>query len=163
MQPSYSTETIDRIKKLERIRSLGVNPFATKFETTHQIGNILTLHKAKIEEGEISTFRNIEEVIPAPKSDIALAGRVMLHRSFGKICFASISDGTGRIQILFSRENCSLNVDGVNHSELVPVILSETKDPGTLDSSAVPQNDGTMSAYKFAEKLIDLGDFIGVK
>ncbi len=163
MQPSYSTETIDRIKKLERIRSLGVNPFATKFETTHQIGNILTLHKAKIEEGEISTFRNVEEVIPAPKSDIALAGRVMLHRSFGKICFASISDGTGRIQILFSRENCSLNVDGVNHSELVPVILSETKDPGTLDSSAVPQNDGTMSAYKFAEKLIDLGDFIGVK
>jgi lysyl-tRNA synthetase class II len=82
MQPSYSTETIDRIKKLERIRSLGVNPFATKFETTHQIGNILTLHKAKIEEGEISTFRNVEEVIPAPKSDIALAGRVMLHRSF---------------------------------------------------------------------------------
>ena len=163
MQPSYSTETIDRIKKLERIRSLGVNPFATKFETTHQIGNILTLHKAKIEEGEISTFRNVEEVIPAPKSDIALAGRVMLHRSFGKICFASISDGTGRIQILFSRENCSLNVDGVNHSELVPVILSETKDPGTLDRSAVPQNDGTMSAYKFAEKLIDLGDFIGVK
>ncbi len=163
MQPSYSTETIDRIKKLERIRSLGVNPFATKFETTHQIGNILTLHKAKIEEGEISTFRNIEEVIPAPKSDIALAGRVMLHRSFWKICFASISDGTGRIQILFSRENCSINVDGVGHTELVPVILSETKDPGTLDSSAVPQNDGTMSAYKFAEKLIDLGDFIGVK
>lgn len=86
----------------------------------------------------------------------------MLHRSFGKICFATISDGTGRMQILFSRENCSISIDGVGHTELVPVILSETKDPGTLDSSQA-QNDGSTSAYKFAEKLIDLGDFIGVR
>ena len=162
---NYSTETLDRIKKLERIRALWVNPFATKFDTSNQIGQILSLYKAKIEEGETSTFRSIEEVIPAPKSDIALAGRVMLHRSFWKICFATISDGTGRIQILFSRENCSVNVDGIGHAELVPVILNEVKDPGTtetLDSSQA-QNDGSTSAYKFAEKLIDLGDFIGVK
>lgn len=158
MQPSYSTETIDRIKKLERIRSLGVNPFATKFETTHQIGNILTLHKAKIEEGEISTFRNVEEVIPAPKSDIALAGRVMLHRSFWKICFASISDGTGRIQILFSRENCSINVDGMSHVELVSASSNNSWDPETSSGWQEP-----VTAYKFGEKLIDLGDFIGVK
>ena len=48
--PNYSTETLDRIKKLERIRSLGVNPYATKFDMTHQIGQILTHHKAKLEE-----------------------------------------------------------------------------------------------------------------
>jgi lysyl-tRNA synthetase class 2 len=161
--PNYSTETLDRIKKLERIRTLGINPFATKYDSTHQIGQILSNYPSKIEEGEVSKFRNIEEVIPSPTSEVALAGRVMLHRSFGKICFASISDGTGRIQILFSRENCSINVDGVGHTELVPVILSEAKDPGTLDSSAKPQNDGSTSAYKFAEKLIDLGDFIGVR
>lgn len=68
----------------------------------------------------------------------------MLHRSFGKICFASISDGTDRIQILFSRENCSIIVDGEKKTELM--------------GEAEP-----ISAYKFAEKLIDLGDFIGVK
>lgn len=118
MQPTYSTETLDRIKKLERIRALGVNPFATKFDVTHQIGQVLAQFKAKIEEGETSTFRSVEEVIPAPKNDIALSGRVMLHRSFGKICFASISDGTGRIQILFSRENCSVNADGEVKMEL---------------------------------------------
>jgi lysyl-tRNA synthetase class II len=83
----------------------------------------------------------------------------MLHRSFGKICFASISDGTGRIQILFSRENCSINVDEEIKNELIPVILkkegSKIESTETLDSSQA-QNDGSTSAYKFAEKLIDL-------
>ncbi|MBP6981661.1 lysine--tRNA ligase [Candidatus Gracilibacteria bacterium] len=103
----------------------------------------------------------------------------MLHRSFGKICFATISDGTGRMQILFARENCSINVDGKSIS-----ILNESSQNGrSLDEEGVPQGvvsgnttseetDGgvqkttfseTLSAYKFAEKLIDLGDFIGVK
>ncbi len=48
--PTYSTETLDRIKKLERIRALGVNPFATKFDVTHQIGQVTHEHPAKIEE-----------------------------------------------------------------------------------------------------------------
>ena len=141
---NYSTETLDRIRKLERIKTLGVNPYATKFDITHQIGQILTNHPAKIEEGQTSSFRAVEDIIPAPVSEVAVAGRVMLHRSFGKICFATINDGTGRIQILFSRENCSINVDGEKKTELT--------------GEAEP-----VTAYKFAEKLIDLGDFIGVK
>ncbi len=167
--PNYSTETLDRIKKLERIRALGVNPYATRFDTTHQIGQVISAHKPKLEEWESSTLRAVEDIIPSPSSTVALAGRVMLHRSFGKICFATLSDGTGRIQVLFSRENCSIVVSGEKKWELVPVILNEMKDPGTtetLDSSQA-QNDGnpetTVTAYKFAEKLIDLGDFVWVK
>ncbi len=116
--PTYSSETLDRINKLERIKALGVNPFATKFDMTHQINEILTKNLAKIEEGQTSPFRAIEAIIPAPTSELAIAGRVMLHRSFGKICFATINDGTGKIQILFSRENCSVNVDGETKTEL---------------------------------------------
>ena len=112
--PNYSTETIDRIKKLERIRALGINPFATRFDITKQIISISTENPSSIdiENGDVSTFRSVEEVILSPKEDVAIAGRIVLHRSFGKICFASISDGTGRIQVLFSRENCGINVDG---------------------------------------------------
>lgn len=79
----------------------------------------------------------MEDIITAPVETIALSGRVMLHRSFGKICFATISDGTGRMQILFSRENCSINIGGETKTELT--------------GEAEP-----VSAYKFAEKLIDL-------
>ncbi len=144
--PDYSTETLDRIRKLERIRSLGVNPFATKFDSTYNIGGILTKYPSSIdiESGVKSDFRTVEEIILAPTSLLALAGRVMLHRSFGKICFATISDGTGKIQVLFSRENCSINVGGEWKIEL-------------------PGESEPLSAYKFAEKLIDLGDFIGVR
>jgi lysyl-tRNA synthetase, class II len=142
--PSYSTETLDRIKKLDRIRALGVNPFATKFDVTHQIGQVTREHPAKIEEWQVSPFRTVEDIIPTPVATITLSGRVMLHRSFGKICFATISDGTGRMQILFSRENCSINIGGETKTELT--------------GEAEP-----VSAYKFAEKLIDLWDFIGVK
>ncbi len=49
-ETNYSTETLDRIKKLERIRALGINPFATRFDTTHQIGDVLTKNPPKIEE-----------------------------------------------------------------------------------------------------------------
>jgi lysyl-tRNA synthetase class II len=82
-------------------------------------------------------LRPIETIIGDPHSEIAIAGRVMLHRSFGKLCFASISDGTGKIQILFARENCSIIVDGEEKKELT----GETE---------------PLSAYKFAEKLTDL-------
>ena len=39
--PNYSNETLDRIKKLEKIKDFGVNPFATKFDANHQIAQIL--------------------------------------------------------------------------------------------------------------------------
>lgn len=134
---SFSSESLDRIKKLERIRALGVNPFATRFDvnsSTHSV-NLLP---------ETGT-REIEDIIAKPNSTIRVAGRVMLHRSFGKICFATLSDGTGKIQVLFSRENCQIVVDGIPKTEL-------------------PEAGGEpLSAYKFAEKLIDLGDFIGIE
>ncbi len=110
---AYSSETIDRIAKLERIKSLGVNPFATKFDITSPISEIAIKYPAKLEEGGVSGFRTIEAIIPTPTDETSIAGRVLLHRSFGKICFATISDGTGKMQILFARENCSINVDGV--------------------------------------------------
>lgn len=144
--PNYSTETLDRIKKLERIRALGVNPYATRFDTTHQIVQIISRYPSNIdiENGESSQFRSVEEVILAPVSTISIAGRVVLHRSFGKICFATISDGTGKIQVLFSRDNCSINTESGIKTELT-------------------EGTESLSAYKFAEKLIDLGDFVGIQ
>ncbi len=161
--PNYSGESIDRIKKLERIRSLGVNPFANRFDTTHQIWAINSQYRAKLEEGATSPFRSVEDVIATPASDISIAGRVVLHRSFGKICFATIADGSDRIQVLFSRENCSIVVDGVKKDMLtfIDEDISNKKVVEWLAMTSSGEALGT-SAYKFAEKLIDLGDFIWV-
>lgn len=174
---NYSTETLDRIKKIERIRALGVNPYATKYDLSHQIGQIISLYPSNIDptiqDSNTPRLRSIEEIIPAPTRDITIAGRIMLHRSFGKICFATISDGTAKIQILFSRENCQINVNGVSCAELVSSLPPEKgESEGVLphEPKQTPPNlpfsgEGLQpfSAYKFAEKLLDLGDFIGVR
>jgi lysyl-tRNA synthetase class 2 len=135
---THADEVQTRIAKVERMKALGVIPYAHRFSTTHQISGITSVLPPT------ETLRTVDEVIVTPTYNVALAGRVMLHRSFGKICFATISDGTGKIQVLFSRENCSINVDGVIKTEL-------------------SENEEVISAYKFVEKLIDLGDFIGVR
>ena len=133
---NHTDEVQTRIEKVDRIRNFGVNPFANRFDLNFQIAQVNTIGS----EG----LRQVEEVILSSTDNIRVAGRVMLHRSFGKICFATISDGTGKLQIMFSRDNCSIKVGDDNKTELTNT------------------NNETMSAYKFAEKLIDLGDFIGV-
>ena len=173
--PDYSSETLERIKKLERIRALWVNPFATRFDMTSSIGQIissfhkelsrsdwgflhpennLSSHLLAIDPLSQEGMRTIEEIIPNPRSDVALAGRVMLHRSFGKICFATISDGTGRIQVLFSRENCTINTGSEVKTEL-PSIEQLPDTRLSYDGPRVWKSFTTVSAYKFAEKLID--------
>ena len=42
MTPDYSPETFDRIARLERIRALGVNPYATKFGMNTDIATLNT-------------------------------------------------------------------------------------------------------------------------
>ena len=171
--PNYSNETLDRIKKLDKIRSLGVNPFATRFDVTSNIASILEANSSSLAEGQASPFRDVETIIADPKANVKLAGRVMLHRSFGKICFATISDGTGKIQVLFSRENCHIRTENGAFTELVPhsppekgelegVTKNMTPTPPNLPFSGEGPHPESLTAYKFAEKLVDLGDFIGI-
>ena len=60
--PNYSNETLDRIKKLEKIKDFGVNPFATKFDANHQIAQILEKFKSSLDEGETSPLRDVTDV-----------------------------------------------------------------------------------------------------
>ncbi len=65
-----------------------------------------------------------------------VAGRLMLFRAMGKNAFGHIQDCSGRLQIMFNRD--LTEVEGYRPTE-------------------------ELSAIKFIEKKIDLGDFIGVE
>jgi lysyl-tRNA synthetase class 2 len=121
------------MEKIKRMQAIGVIPYANKYNKTHSIA-VLNSENEK-------TFRTVEEVSKNATKEISTAGRIVLFRSFGKIAFAHLQDATSQIQIMFSRENCTINTGKELKTE-----LSEE-----------------MSAYKFAEKLIDLGDFVGVR
>ena len=78
----------ERIKKLEKIQSLGFDPWGQRFDGHIPIAEARTqAPEASGEDGE----------------EVRIAGRIMLRRKAGKLRFYDIKDWTGKIQLLFSR------------------------------------------------------------
>lgn len=80
-----------RLQKIIELRAVGIEPYPTRAERTH------TAAKA------ISEFESAEKALaeggPAVEVKAILAGRIRAMRSMGKLTFAHIEDGTGKIQI----------------------------------------------------------------
>ena len=77
-----------RLEKLGELRKQGMEPFPTRAERTHT-------SKQAIAEFEIDETKEVKAT---------LAGRLRSMRPKGKICFAHIEDGDGKVQ-LFLRVN----------------------------------------------------------
>ncbi len=78
----------NRIRKLEKLRMAGMNPYPIGTDRTHSCKEAL--------DGFAATSRSGEELV--------LAGRVRALRTHGKATFMNIDDGTASIQI-FLRED----------------------------------------------------------
>ena len=90
-----------RIQKVEKIKNMGIIPFAQSYDKTHHIADII----ANYENAEL---RDIEAIIPAPENQVSTAGRITLYRSHGKLAFARLLDSSEQIQLMFHRDNCSI-------------------------------------------------------
>ena len=75
-----SDERDERIKCLDALRGLGVDPFGKRFDGAEPAGRI------------VERFAELEN------RTVTAAGRVTAHRSFGKAAFIDIRDWTGKIQ-----------------------------------------------------------------
>jgi lysyl-tRNA synthetase, class II len=83
-----------RLQKIEELRAEGVEPYPTRAERSHTSKQaIAALDAVTTVEGQVA------EEIPA-----TLAGRIRATRAMGKLTFAHIEDGEGKIQ-LFLRVN----------------------------------------------------------
>jgi lysyl-tRNA synthetase, class II len=78
-----------RLDKLDRIRKEGGDPYPVGFPRTGTIAGI----RARYPGLEPDT---------ATGERVGVTGRVMLSRIGGKLCFATIRDGTGDIQVMIS-------------------------------------------------------------
>lgn len=78
-----------RREKLDRIRERGVDPYPVTFERTDQIEAI------RAEFGELGPGTETGKTV-------SVAGRVILYRTAGKLCFATIRDGSGDIQVMLA-------------------------------------------------------------
>jgi lysyl-tRNA synthetase class 2 len=77
-----------RRNKLGELRALGIDPFGSKFNRTHQAGDIVA------EYSDLSKEELDERAI-----EVSLAGRIMTKRGMGKAAFANLQDLSGKIQI----------------------------------------------------------------
>jgi len=136
----FNEESLVRIEKIKRMKNFGIIPYAAKFDKKDKISDLISREK--------EVFRDINDIILDTKMWLQTAGRVILYRSFGKISFGKLQDSTGEIQIMFSRENCAISSNWETGLKELRPVLGEWEE---------------MSAYKFVEKLVDIGDFIGVK
>ena len=141
-----------RIQKTHDLRSMGINPYAAKFDKQQSVQSLINefgpqhIDMEKDEQWS-STLRDITEVIEQPKNHIKTAGRLTLYRSHGKLSFGKLLDETGEVQLMFHRDNCSLRTT----SDTAPV-------------TSLSWTDGQeISAYKLIEKYIDVGDFVWVE
>ena len=75
-----------RLAKLEWLRAQGIDPYPHRVERTHTIAQAVAAYQAAQEDGVVQ---------------VAVAGRLKSLRLMGKVSFAHIEDGTGRVQLLF--------------------------------------------------------------
>ncbi len=79
-----------RLEKLQRLRERGVDPYPYKFDRTH------TTREVRSRWGELPPSSRSGEAV-------RLAGRLFTMRRMGKITFADLRDGTGRIQLFVAK------------------------------------------------------------
>jgi lysyl-tRNA synthetase, class II len=78
-----------RLSKAERLRGEGIDPYPVGYPRTHTIAQV------RAEFGGLPADSATGKVV-------GVTGRVMLSRIGGKLCFATIRDGTGEIQVMVS-------------------------------------------------------------
>jgi lysyl-tRNA synthetase class 2 len=78
-----------RLAKVERLRAAGIDPYPVGYPRTHAIAEV------RGEFGELAPDTVTGKVV-------GVAGRVVLYRNSGKLCFARLRDGTGELQVMIS-------------------------------------------------------------
>ena len=84
-----------RRDKLEKIYSLGIDPYPTNFSRSHSNKDVVKLYQAR--ESKHETGYTTEE-------NFQLAGRITAQRNMGKASFLDVNDGTERIQIFCKKD-----------------------------------------------------------
>ncbi|MBD2186426.1 lysine--tRNA ligase [Aerosakkonema funiforme] len=110
-----------RLEKVEQLNQLGLNPYAYRWECTH--------HAAEL-QAKYADLTNGEEV----DIEVAVAGRILIRRVFGKLAFFNLQDETGTIQLYLDKNRIQENMADID-----------------------------TDAFNHLKQLTDVGDIIGVK
>lgn len=152
MSDARLSERDIRIQKVQTLRHIGINPYAQSWDKNTNIGELLS---SLWREGggtpdgfESQNLRTIEEIIASPTKQISIAWRVVLKRVSGKLAFGQITDETWQIQLMWEYQSTRLLWQTPWHDE---------------DKKQLQWVSEKPFDYWFIDKLLDVGDIIGVK
>jgi len=119
-RPDYHSheEFLNRSRKLQEIRALGIDPFPPKYVHTQKTAQIAV-------DFEGQDVGHSEDAAQGKTKPFFVQGRLVLFRAMGKNAFAQVQDETGRMQIMFNKD-CT-QVHGLASEELSPIKFIEKK------------------------------------
>ncbi|MEM6837198.1 MAG: lysine--tRNA ligase [Cyanobacteria bacterium P01_C01_bin.120] len=124
-KPDQSASTLDeiratRLQKIQQLTEAGLNPFAYRWEKTHSAAELQANYQDLEAGAEVA-------------DEVAIAGRILARRVFGKLAFFNLQDDSGTIQLYLDKKVIR---DGMaDHPD----------------------------AFTQLKQLTDVGDFIGVR
>lgn len=92
----------ERLRKLEELKALGINPYPAKSVRTHNV--IQITQEFDLLEG----------------SSVTIAGRIMSIRKFGKLAFIVIRDMSGQVQLFIRAGETSTDINRENSELAMP-------------------------------------------
>lgn len=102
-----------RLEKVEQLKQAGLVPYAYRWERTH--------HAADLQQ-KFADLPSGEEV----DLEVAIAGRILVRRVFGKLAFFDLRDETGTIQLYLDKKKiqagmADIDPDAFNHLKLTDI------------------------------------------
>lgn len=122
----------ERIRKLEELRKLGINPYPAKSGRSLSVGQILEKY----------------EELEREDTTALAAGRIVNIRKFGKIAFIVLKDESGEIQLFLREEDFTNAKPNFSNSELGFEHLN------LLDAGDFIEGSGIVSRTQTGEKSI---------
>jgi lysyl-tRNA synthetase class 2 len=92
----YSKLEKIRLEKIETLRAEGIEPYPTRAERTHFSQDAIDAYESKEKSGSEDPVQ------------VTLAGRIRAMRPMGKITFAHMEDGSGRVQLFFRANDINM-------------------------------------------------------
>jgi lysyl-tRNA synthetase class 2 len=135
-QPQSTLEEIRaaRLEKVEQLKKLGLNPYAYKWEVTHQAAALQEKYR---------TLANGEEI----DVKVSIAGRIRARRIMGKLAFFSLQDETGTIQLYLDKKRIQTTMADIPNAFNNVIKLTDTGDILGAKGTIKRTEKGELSVY----------------
>ena len=153
-----SEQEILRRQSLDELRRMGINPYpAAEYPVTAWSTDIIRDFVDLPVVGKDDDGNDVRQTAtPENSRMVSIAGRIMSKSIMGKAGFAKLQDSKGRIQLYITR-------DDLQAPPSAPEGATNAGKPGLKGNEAPSWAVGGAYYNIVFKKLLDLGDFIGVK